>query len=325
MPIKSKKLKLLYIADLLRRRSDEEHTLTIQEISDYLAEMGIKAERKSLYDDLNLLRDFGYDIISVKAKHYGYYLAGREFEDVELKLLVDAVQSSRFITRKKSTELIKKLESLSSEYAASRLDRQVYVANRIKNSNESIYYNVDKIHRAIHSDRNITFKYFDWTSKKEKQFRHDGKTYNVSPWALSWSDENYYLIGYEDGAIKHYRVDRMMYIAQTGEKREGEEKFGEFDLSLYSQKFFKMFDGKSETVTLKCASSLSGVIIDRFGKDVKIYDDDGDSFKVDINIALSDMFFGWAMSFGEKLTVEKPAHVRASLRDYAKKILEQYQ
>ena len=320
------KLKLLYLAQMFERKTDEEHTMTIQDIIEYLADKGIKAERKSLYTDIALLRDFGYDIIGEKTNHFEYYLASRAFEDVELKLLVDAVQSSRFITKRKSGELIKKLEGLSSEYGESFMDRQVYVANRIKNSNESIYYNVVKIHRAIGDNKNITFKYFDITTDKQKKFRHDGMVYCVSPWSLSWNDEYYYLIAYDTQSkkIKHYRVDKMMYIAQTNEAREGKEQFSEFDLPLYSKRFFGMFDGEVQQITIECSTELAGVVFDRFGYDIEIFNDNGKMFSFKIDVAISDIFYGWVMSFGDKLKVVAPESVKKDIREYITKISSQY-
>lgn len=325
--VSNQKSKLLYLMKIFWEKTDEEHPITINELIEELAKAGISAERKSLYRDIEILQNFGLDIIAERRKTYGYYLASRIFELAELKLLIDAVQSSKFITHKKSNELIRKIESLSSEHEANRLQGQVYVANRIKNANESIYYNVDRIHSAIGENSKISFKYFDRTINKDKQFRHDGAKYTVSPWALTWDDENYYLIAYETETdmVKHYRVDKMMYIDAVHEKRDGRKKFAEFDMALYSKKFFGMFNGSEETVTIRCDNSLAGVIIDRFGKDITLFPDDENHFKVNINIAVSPMFFGWVFNFGDKMTIISPRGVINKFKEMAQSVIDSYE
>lgn len=327
MKTSNQKSKLLYLMKIFEEKTDEEHPMTISELIDELAKEGISAERKSLYRDIEQLKDFGLDIVSERGKSYVYYLGSRIFELPELKLLVDAVQSSKFITHKKSTDLIRKIESLASEHEAKQLQRQVYVANRIKNANESIYYNVDRIHNAIGENSKISFKYFDWTMNKEKQFRREGAKYTVSPWALTWDDENYYLIAYETETdmVKHYRVDKMMYIDALHEKRDGKKRFAEFDMGIYSKKFFGMFNGSEETVTLRCDKSLVGVIIDRFGKNITLFADDDDHFKVNINVAVSPMFFGWVFNFGDKMEIISPKGVIERFKEMARGAINRYE
>ncbi len=230
----NQKLKLLYLLKILNEKTDENHCLSTQELIEELALYDIKAERKSIYDDIECLNVFGYDVEYIKAqKGGGYYLAERDFELPELKLLVDAVQSSRFITQKKSWELISKIEKLAGPYEGKRLQRQVYVVGRVKAENESIYYNIDQIHKAIQDNAPITFTYLKWNSKKELEPRRDGKRYEVSPWALTWKDENYYLIAYDDRqeSIKHFRVDKMSRISELSkESRKGGEAFERIDI-----------------------------------------------------------------------------------------------
>ena len=223
------KEKMLVLLEILRTESDETHPLVVPRLIEKLQARGIAAERKSIYDDLDTLRRKGYDIEIHRGK--GYYLGEREFQLAELKLLVDAVQSSRFITAKKSNELIENLERQTSIYGAQTLQRQVFVAGRVKSMNESVYYNIDAIHKAIGENRQITFRYFDYDQNLKKVFRHNGKRYRVSPYALLRSDENYYLTAYDSRAeqIKHYRVDKMESITQTGEKRLGQALFAGFD------------------------------------------------------------------------------------------------
>ena len=311
------KLKLLYLADLFRSESDEDHPLTIADMTRALAAHGISAERKSLYSDIELLKQYGMDIVTVKVERAnGYALVSRELEMPECKLLVDAVQSSKFITRKKSSELIAKIESLVSRYQANKLDRQVYVANRVKTMNESIYYTVDDIHTAILENRKIRFRYFDRNMRKEKVLRHDGAYYTVSPWALTWDDENYYLIAYDSavGDIRHYRVDKMLRITATGQPRDGRDKFRDFDMAVYSSRTFGMFGGQLECVVLDCADELAGVIIDRFGQDVTIVRREG-HFETTVNVMVSPMFLSWVVSFGGRMKILSPGTVKNAMAE----------
>lgn len=289
----NQKLKLLYLMKILLEQTDENHRITMTEIIENLASYNISAERKSLYNDIESLRLYGLDIIGIQeGRTYFYYVGSRRFELAELKLLVDSVQSAKFITAKKSSELIKKLEGLASRYEASKLHRQVFVAGRVKTMNESIYYNVDRIQTAIGENSKITFQYFQWNVEKKMELRHDGAVYKVSPWALSWNDGNYYLIAYdgEKGIIKHFRVDKMLHIELNGEKREGEQVFQSFDMAAYARKMFGMYGGKEERVRLECENSFAGVIIDRFGKDVTLNRLDDTHFFVNVEAAVSRQF-----------------------------------
>lgn len=256
----NQKLKLIYLIKILLEKTDDEHSITMTEILEALAAYDITAERKSIYTDFESIRELGIDVIGEqKGKMFYYHVSGRQFELAELKLLVDAIQSSRFITARKSNELIKKLESMASIHEAKQLQRQVYVAGRIKTMNESIYYNVDEIHNAIAANKKIRFQYFKWNVKKEMELRKDGAFYEVSPWALSWDDENYYLIAYDTaaGKIKHYRVDKMLKISCLKDQRDGKELFDKFDMAAYARKSFGMFGGEEQYVKLLCENSLS--------------------------------------------------------------------
>ncbi len=321
----NQKLKILYLMKIFLDKTDSEHSLTLAEITDELEKYGVSAERKSLYDDIENLRTYGMDIETTRDTRVRYYVANRLFELPELKLLVDAVQASKFITARKSGELIKKLESFSSTYEAMKLQRQVYVANRIKAMNESIYYNVDFIHSAINDNKKITFRYYEWTPEKKKKLRHGGATYSVSPWALTWDDEYYYMIAYDSSAkiIKHYRVDKMVNIGIADELREGAQMFEDFDMALYSKQVFGMFGGELTTVLLECDNSLAGVIIDRFGTDVTIMPK-GDKFSASVRVMVSPTFISWALGFGGKLKILSPAPVAESLRQTASEALELY-
>lgn len=323
----TKKLKILYVAKILAEGTDENHGVTMQEIIDYLASRGISAERKSIYMDFEDLRAFGFDINGERVGHdYHYYLASRDFELAELKLLVDAVQSAKFITEKKSAQLIKKLESLVSRHDAKYLHRQVLIAGRIKTMNESIFYNVDALQNAIIADRQVTFQYFNWNVKKEQELRHGGAAYRISPWGLTWDDEYYYLMGYDpaDGIIKHYRVDKMLHIRQTEKKREGREVFEELDMAKFSKSVFGMFGGETTEVTFEAKNRMAGILVDRFGRDIIMIPKDDGTFTCSVRVALSDQFYGWLTALGGDIRVTAPEIVVDGMRATARRLTEQY-
>ena len=322
----NQKLKLLYLMQFLLEKSDEEHPLSVAEMIDELACYDIKAERKSIYDDLEALRLFGLDIVQVRGKSTGYYIGAREFELAELKLLVDSVQSSKFITQKKTLSLIKKIENLASVYDAQLLQRQVYVRNRVKSMNESVYYNVDKISAAITADKVIKFRYFDYSVTKERRFRKDGAWYEISPFALMWDDENYYMLGYDTamGRMKHYRVDKMTEIEPLERFRDGKKEFEKVDMSEYSKKIFGMFTGEMQTVKLRFANHLVGAVIDRFGRDTMIIASDDEHFTVSVNVAVSPKFFAWLFGFGTEVEIVYPAALREEMKKTALEIAEMY-
>lgn len=325
----NQKLKLLYILKILSEQTDEEHCMSAQKLIEELAKYDVKAERKSIYDDMNQLIDFGYDIILTKSKvNGGYYMASREFELAELKLLVEVVQSSKFITLKKSKELIAKIEKLASKSEARQLQRQVYVANRIKTANESIYYIVDDIHRAVQNNEQISFQYLEWNLEKQLVPRKDGKLYNISPWALTCKDENYYLIAHdaEEDKIKHFRVDKMGSIqVLSGTRREGGALFERFDIADYANKTFSMFGGTQESVTIQFQNHLIGVVMDRFGKDVSIRKRDEEHFSVRVTVAVSGQFFGWLTGLGDGACLIAPENIVGQYRDYLRNIIGNYQ
>lgn len=307
----NQKAKILYLMKLFLEETDEEHPLSRKELEEHLGDYGIHAERKSLYNDIETLKTFGLDILYRKQQPEGYYIASRTFEIAELKLLVDAIQSSRFITEKKSSALIQKVERLSSKYEAKQLQRQVVVARRIKAMNESIFYNVDKLHLAIGSNQQILFQYFEWTVKKEIQLKKKGTPYQVSPWALTWDAENYYLIGYdmEAGKLKHFRVDKMLDIVLLEEPRGGKNEFERFDLARYTKKMFGMFGGEEQTVRIRFKNRLIGVVLDRFGKEAEIRPDGEEHFILRTEISVSEPFFGWVTGLGRDVEILSPQDV----------------
>lgn len=323
----NQKLKLLYLMKILLERTDEEHGMTMPEIIDALEEYGIAAERKSVYGDLKALEEYGLDLIGAKqGKYYSYYVASREFELPELKLLVDAVQSSKFVTERKSRELIKKIERLGSRYEASQLQRQVYVSGRIKTMNESIYYNVDKIHSAVNRNVKVRFQYFQWNVERKMELRRDGKYYSISPWAVSWDNENYYMIGYDAEAcrMKYYRVDKMLNLSVSEEEREGKEAMESFDLAALSRKTFGMFAGEEQYVKLELKNEMAGVIIDRFGADAALIRKGEDHFVVNVYVAVSRQFLSWVISLGDGVRILGPEPVVCQMREEAERLRAVY-
>ena len=324
----NQKLKLLYLIKIFTEDTDDQHALTLPQIAEKLDAYGISAERKTLYQDFELLRDFGFDIIGQQARrNFYYHMGNRRFELPELKLLVDSVQSAKFITDKKSNALIKKLEGMVSKYEARKLQRQVIISGRIKAMNESIYYNVDKLHEAIGTDRQIRFKYFRWNINKEMELRKDGAWYQVSPWALMWDDENYYLVGYdaEDGKIKHYRVDKMWRISVADRKREGKEQFKAFNMPRYTKSLFGMFGGEEVKVTLEAENGMVGILLDRFGKDIPVKPVDADHFRTSVVVAVSSQFLGWIMALGDGVKIIGPDKVVTRMKEEIRLISQMYE
>lgn len=328
------KQKLLYIQKILLEKTDEEHGLTINEIISELDSYGINAERKSIYDDLRILETYGLDICSEKSKTVKYYIASRDFQISELKLLVDAIQSSKFITEKKSFELIKKVESLASENEAKQLQNQVVISNRVKTSNETIYYNVDRLHDAINKNRSVEFYYNQWSlslgssEKLKLKRRRGGERYKVSPFALCWDDENYYLIAYDEKneQIRHYRVDKMEKIELTDNKRSGTDEFEKINLAEYSQSTFGMFAGEKVMVTLSVDNSLVGVIADRFGKNIFITADEENEnhFLARVNVNISEQFYGWLFALGDKVKIVSPDEIVNDFNEHLRKVSNLY-
>ena len=321
------KLKLLYIMDYLLQYSDAEHPVTTRQLIARLAAHDIAAERKSIYDDIEALRAYGLDVEQVAdGQLYGYYVASRRFELPELKLLVDSVQSSKFITQRKTNALIRKIETLASSYDAQRLQRQVYVAGRVKTMNESIYYNVDAVHAGISEDKKIRYRYFEYTVAKERRYRRGGAYYIVSPYALTWDNENYYMVAYETetDSIRHYRVDKMTNIATVDEPRDGAAAYRSLDMAMYARKVFGMFSGTEERVRLRFAKHLVGAVLDRLGQDVSIIPDGDEHFTVSADVVVSPQFFAWLCGFGADAKLLAPASAAEQMKAYIEEIAALY-
>ena len=321
------KLKPLYIMNYLLQNSDEDHLVSMSQLIEHLAAHGIPSERKSVYDDIEALRVFGLDIVQGgSGKNAGYYIANRSFELPELKLLVDSVQSSKFITHKKTATLIKKIETLASIHEAQLLNRQVYVKNRIKTMNESIYYNIDAIQSGISQNKKIQFKYFEYTVQKTRHYRKDGAFYVVSPFAMTWDDENYYLVAFDSqaGIIKRYRVDKMTEISSTEEDRDGLDAYQALDMAVYARKVFGMFSGEEESVQLRFENHLVGAVLDRLGQDVFIIADGDDHFTVRADVVVSPQFFAWVTGFGAAAQIIGPDDVVEKMRQHINSVAALY-
>lgn len=318
----NQKRKLLVLRDILHTETDEEHPLTLEQLRILLESHDIQAERKSLYDDLEQLRLQGEDIICVRDRSVRYYMGQRAFDLPELRLLVDAVQSSKFITHRKSETLIRKLEGLTSRHLAGQLQRQVTVSGRIKSMNESIYYNVDTLQLAMAENCAVQFRYFDWDMHKKRQLRRGGAAYTASPWALLWDDENYYMVAYDHdhAQMRHYRVDRMQSILPLEGSRQGADAFARLDMGAYTRGTFGMFGGREQLITLRCDAAMAGVILDRFGQDTVMIPD-GDSFTARVSVVVSPQFFGWLTGLEGKVTVTDE-DVATAYRQYLRKILD---
>ncbi|MBQ3074605.1 MAG: WYL domain-containing protein [Clostridia bacterium] len=327
MPKSSRqKQKILYLAKFFLEETDEDHPATMSDILAYLSRAGIDAERKSIYSDLEELSLFGLDTVTLRGRGGGYFLGERAFQLPEVRLLVDAVQSSRFLTRKKSEELIKKLRSLTSRHQSSALSHTVSVSGRIKTMNESIYRNVDAIGAAIEAGCKIRFRYFEWSPDGEKRLRREGAYYTASPFFLIWDNENYYLIAVEEqsGEKRHFRVDKMLNIEETDSPREGKELLGEVSPADYETRSFGMYGGAEERVTLWWSDSLSGVFYDRFGKDVAVRKDK-DGFISSHRLMVSPVFYSFLMGFGGNVKILSPQWVREEFCDLARKSLAPYE
>ena len=323
----NQKFKLYRLAQIMLEKTDDDHYITMPEIMAALGEYEITADRKSIYNDLRDLETLGIEVEGEPVgNRYHYHVVSRPFELPELKLLVDAIQSSKFITERKTNVLIRKLEKLVSKYEAIKLQRQVYVSGRIKTMNESIYYTVDTIHNAISENRKIRFQYFQWNVKKEMELRHNGAYYHISPWGLSWDHENYYLVGYDSDAekIKHYRVDKMLHLQMTEEEREGKEHFARMNMADYAKKSFSMFGGKEQEVKLLVENRLAGVIIDRFGKNVMLIPVDEEHFSVNVDVYVSNQFLGWIFSLRESVKIVEPDEVVERMKQEIERLRVQY-
>ena len=320
----NQKLKIFYILDYLQQNSHENHPVRAQELIDMLQnKYGINCERKTVYSDIASLQDYGVDIVALPGKNGGYYIASRNFELPELKLLIDAVQSSRFLTEKKSRELIEKLCNQCSIHDAKLVRRDVLVSGRVKSMNETIYYNVDTIQEAIGQNRQITFRYFDWGLDGKRRYR--SKNYEASPYGLCQDNENCYLLAFADRhGITSYRVDRMSDIQLLDTARTPCPELTGKNLTEHANRLFQMFSGDSAEVKLRFHRSLINVVVDRFGRDTMLIPDGEDHFVFTVQVAVSPMFLSWVIGFGSKAKILYPQSVIDACTQMCREALEQY-
>lgn len=320
----NQKLKMFYISKILEEESNMEHPISCKDLIEKLLDYDITAERKSIYTDVEYLNKFGYDIeFDSNRGSGGYYIGERKFELAELKMLVDMVQSSRFLTQKKSRELIRKLESMTDKYSASELQRSVYVDRRAKSENESVFYSVDTLNQAMNNNLSVSFQYSEYTVDKKIMLRKNGALYNVSPYYLVWNNDNYYLIGVDNtiGEIRHYRVDRMKKLSMNQDSRQYKELFKDFDIATFTKSVFNMYDGEKKKVSLCCANSLINVIIDRFGKDIITRPNaDGKTFNAITEVYGGPQFYGWILGLNGQVKIESPSDICEDFKNYVGKI-----
>ena len=319
----NQKLKILYILDYLQRNSHVDHPIRATELISMLEQHNIQCERKTIYSDIAALLDYGVDIVSTPGKNGGYYIASRNFELPELKLLIDAVQSSRFLTERKSRELIEKLCKECSVHEAKLVRRDVLVSGRVKSMNETIYYNVDAIQEAIGANRQITFRYFDWNLDGTRKYRD--RDYTASPYGLCQDNENCYLLAYSDRhGVTSYRVDRMADIQPLDGSRIPCPELTGKNLVEHANRLFQMYSGEATQVKMRFHRSLVNVVVDRFGRDVMLIPDGEDHFVFTANVAISPIFISWIIGFGSKARVLHPQSVAEQCRDLCLEVLNQY-
>lgn len=324
----NQKLKLSYLCKIMQEKTDDEHSLTLSQIMVELERYGVSAERKSLYDDFAVMTDkLGIEIIKTQKGRETYYHVGeRQFELAEVKLLIDAIQSSKFITENKSKVLISKIKGFVSEHQGKQLQRQVYINTRVKNMNESIYYNVDAIHTAIFNNRQIEFKYCEWTLDKKLIPKKAGEKYIVSPWALTWANEYYYLVAFDSNSrkMKHYRVDKMKEVAGKSVLREGKDIYDKLNMGDYALENFSMFGGDIRKVHIEFPNSKVGIFIDRFGKDISIRKVNENRSIIAVDVAVSLQFFGWIFALGDEVKVTAPDDVVNQIKKEAEIFFNNY-
>ena len=320
------KLRPLYLAKILYERTDEGHYLTTMQLAQILEEeYGIPAHRQTIKTDIELLQQFGMDIQEVKSTQNRYNLISRQFEIAELKLLIDAVQSSKFISKERSEQMVSKIVTLAGQYKAEELKRNASVEGRVKSENRQDLLIVDAINEAINNGKKISFQYFQYSVNKKKKLKNKGEIYIFSPYSLVWNGDYYYVVGYSDKHenIGSFRVDR---IADTPRvlKDDAVPMPANFDLSEFLKTTFRMFNRKPETVELICDNSVIDSIIDRFGEEVKIYANDMETFRAVVNVAISHVFFSWVFGFGGKVKIKGPESIKESYANMVKEAYMEY-
>lgn len=318
------KLRPLYLAKILYERTDETHYLTTAQLIQVLEEeYGISAHRQTIKAEIELLQKFGIEIEEVKSTQNRYNLFGRTFDAPELTLLIDAVESSKFITTKKSKELVEKISTLASDFVAANLKRNVSCEGRIKPGNERVYIIVDAINEAINANKKISFKYFRYNAQKEKELRHNGEAYIVTPLHLVWNGDCYYMVGVHNqkDELVIFRIDRIASTPQILEE-DGKAAPADFNVDDYVNTTFHMYNSKHQEVELVCDNDLMDAIIDRFGEEVVVLESDAETFKIAVNVAVSHVFYSWVFGFGGKVKIAAPEDVKFGYAEMVKKAAE---
>ncbi len=326
----SSKLKLLKMIDILLRKTDENNPISTFELIEELEKYGISSERKSIYNDIELLTENGYDIVKTRVPKPGYFIASRDFQLPEVRLILDAVQSADFITQKKTEELVNKISTLVSEEQFRMLKSQVFIDNRVKGANEEIYYTIDVLHRAISMKKQVTFYYNRHKIQDGKKIVWDQKQFCLNPYALIWSNDHYYLVGNNPkyNNLMHTRLDRMKSVEITDRPARNFEEVSEyknyFDSADYSKKMFNMYSGKVENIELVCKNELLEEMVDRFGEDATIRNEDSERFYIRCDAAISEGLISWIMQYKSAVYVRKPEALRNLLIEKAKEIIDLY-
>lgn len=326
---KNQRLKLLYLRQILEEYTDADHGISMDRILELLSMRGIKAERKSIYEDIDvLINDLDMDIQRPAGRDFTYRLNSRLFDIAELKLIIDSVQSSKFLSEKSSREIIKHLSALCSRHEANQLHRDIILANRVKNEEDLISNNVGNINAAISTGKQISYKYFDYSIHKRKVYRKNGTPYQVSPYALVYSDENYYMLAYaeEHGEVRPYRVDRMEGVkVLESSTRQGKEAFAKIDLAQYQKYAFSMFSDNVQPVTMVFQNRLMNAVIDRFGRDILVMKEDDNNFRITVNVAVSNQFYGWVFGLGNMARIIGPEHVKQGMKELLESVHGEYE
>lgn len=317
------KMKPLLIYDILKRETDENHPMTTGELVARLEALGIAAERKSIYEDIKSLNKFGYEVLTTRGRSNQYYVVDRVFDCAEIKILVDAIRASSFITENKTEQLINKIAGLAGCHQAEALKRDVVCIASVKHTNEGIFYAVDTISNCILDSKKCSFVYFDLNCNGERAYRKDGARYLVTPLALVFNDNNYYMLAYSEKHenVATYRVDRMDKVKAEGKNERRARWLKDFDLAKYRKQAFSMFNGTPREVTLLCDKSMTDIVTDKFGESVEMIDE-GEKFKVKVKVQISPTFFGWCATAGGKIKVKAPIKVRRAYNAHLRKCLE---
>lgn len=326
MKTEGQKMKLFLLKEILETETDTEHGITMKRILECLSMHGIQAERKSVYDDLRTLRENDIlDVVGPQGKDKEYSVAGRTFENSELKMMIDALQSSKFLSENRTRDLIRKVETLCSRHEANSLQRHVVIANRVKSSSKSLFHNVDAIHAAMSNGVQISYRYFNYGPNQDKIYRKNGDRYTVSPWEMIYVDDNYYLLAWDTYKFKHFRVDRMEDVQLTHMPRVAQEEFQKIDMSAYTKYTFSMYGGEPQPVTMVFDNDMAGAVMDRFGSRIMMMREDDAHFRITVNVAVSGQFFGWVFGLGKKARIVAPESVKEQLKKELAAVMEGYE